>query len=227
MSFSFNFSAEEAAEFPAHALAVAFGGVGGGGQIRTRDERDADVNGEEDSEPQATAIGGFSGDISIRRPKVRVPVKRMKPTELSELEASQFVPAAVLRPSEQLHMQYFNENSIKLSGDSLDDQIAAACFFRNVLSAEKHDPIASVLTSGIAKRLIDLMKVTDSLKLLEEILWALTNLACGQKHQTRIFFDEGVVPLLIDMISSGPLAISDQAMVSSYVISTINIACAL
>jgi hypothetical protein len=221
MSFPFDFSVEEAAELPAHALAIAFGG--GGGQIRTRDERDADTDAdadgeEEDSEALAVAMSGFSGDISIRRRKVRAPVKRMKPTERSELEASQLISAAVLRPSEQLHLQYFNENIFKLLSDSLDDQIAAACFFRNVLSAEKHDPIASVLTSGVAKRLIDLMKFTDSLKLLEEILWALTNLACGQKHQTRIFFDEGVVPLLIGMISSGTLAISDQAMVSTYVI---------
>jgi len=207
MSFPFDF-------------ATSGGGEGGGssGQIRTREERDGD-GGDCDRDEEledlgmaSAAPGGAEISVRLRKVKVRAPTKRLKLTEAEEAAAKMLIPT--LRRSEELHLQQFNENVMKLLSSSTDEHIAASCFFRNILSSERHDPISSVLNMGVAKRLSELLKTTTNQKLIEEILWCMTNIACGQKHQTRIFFDEGLIPLMIGMIGSPPVEIAEQAMVS-------------
>jgi hypothetical protein len=121
----------------------------------------------------------------------------------------------ILRQSEIQFFQNFQVNTDLLRSDILQSQLSAAAFFRSILAIERYNPISSVIESGVASRLIELLKFSENVELKIEVIWCLTNIACGSPNQVKILFDEGAISVLIDMI--GPdnevQVLGEQSMV--------------
>ena len=113
---------------------------------------------------------------------------------------------------QRVQYQKFVEHSHKLFTDEYESQLTAAIFFRSILASNRYDPLDSVLEKGIASRIIFLLKTSHDMRLRNELLWSITNIACGEPHQTKILFDEGCVDLLVDIIAESPQRHAEQAI---------------
>ena len=113
---------------------------------------------------------------------------------------------------QRVQYQKFVEHSHKLFTDEYESQLTAAIFFRSILASNRYDPLDSVLEKGIASRIIFLLKTSHDMRLRNELLWSITNIACGEPHQTKILFEEGCVDLLVDIIAESPQRHAEQAI---------------
>ena len=64
-------------------------------------------------------------------------------------------------------------------------QLEGAIGFRKLLSAEKLPPIDEAIDSGAVPALLALLEISDP-ELQLEATWAITNIASGTSHHTRV-----------------------------------------
>ncbi|KAH8921038.1 ARM repeat-containing protein [Atractiella rhizophila] len=88
--------------------------------------------------------------------------------------------------------------------NSNDPQIhsLAALRVRKLLSRERSPPIDMVINSGIVPRLIYLLTCSPIPDVQQQAAWALTNIASGNQWHVAALCQNGLVPLLVDIIGS-------------------------
>lgn len=77
---------------------------------------------------------------------------------------------------------------------------------RKILSSESMPPLHFIMTSGVSKKLIQLLS-SNNKDLLIECLWCILNLATGPSFVVKELVDQGLIPLL------GPLLMSNESEV--------------
>lgn len=98
-----------------------------------------------------------------------------------------------------------------LDSNEHERQLTATTIFRKVLSRAREPPIAQVVESGAARKIIGFLSSSDTL-LQFEAAWALTNIASGSSDQTRTVIEAGAVSELVKLLSSPELDVKEQAV---------------
>ncbi|XP_064393746.1 importin subunit alpha-3-like [Halichondria panicea] len=89
------------------------------------------------------------------------------------------------------------------------EQFDAVQLVRKILSKDKNPPIDMLINSGVVPVLVSCL---ESPVLQFEAAWALTNIASGNKEQTRTVVKHGAVPLLIKLLHSSQPHVCEQAV---------------
>lgn len=83
---------------------------------------------------------------------------------------------------------------------------------RKILSKEPQPPFDEVIQSGLIPRFISLLDRDSDPTLQFEVAWILTNICSGTTDQTRVVVDNGAVPKLLRLVSSGDMRVCEQAV---------------
>lgn len=90
--------------------------------------------------------------------------------------------------------------------------VAAVTQLRKVLSREKNPPIQAVIHTGVVPHLIRLLRDSPVAMLQFECAWALTNIMSGSSEETQYVIREGVVPVLLDKVTSREPDVAEQCI---------------
>jgi len=88
---------------------------------------------------------------------------------------------------------------------------------RKILSRERNPPIDTLIEAGIVPKLVTFLTVSgpnneETNTMLFEAAWALTNIASGNSHQTRVVVDAGAVPHFIRLLEYPDMNVCEQAV---------------
>jgi len=98
-----------------------------------------------------------------------------------------------------------NSNDIKKVHESTEA-------IRKMLSIERKPPIEEVISMGIVPRLIQFIDQDQSHELQFEAAWALTNIASGTTHHTKVVIEGGAVPIFVRLLRSPNADVREQAI---------------
>ena len=99
-----------------------------------------------------------------------------------------------------------------IQAPDFESQLAATVKFRQILSREHNPPIDLVIQLGVIPTLVEFMKDDHPDMLQLEAAWALTNIASGNSHQTRVVVEANAVPLFVQLLYSQSLEVKEQAI---------------
>jgi hypothetical protein len=83
---------------------------------------------------------------------------------------------------------------------------------RRLLSVERNPPIKTVIEAGLVPMLVQYLHHHENPLLQFETCWAITNIISGTSEQVQVVIDEGVLPVLFELISSPDQDVREQAI---------------
>jgi hypothetical protein len=104
-----------------------------------------------------------------------------------------------------MYVEQINSNDPKLVHDATEA-------IRKLLSIERKPPIEEVIATGIVPRLVQFITQEQSHELQFEAAWALTNIASGTTHHTKVVIDAGAVPIFTRLLQSPNADVREQAI---------------
>ncbi|KAM9314810.1 importin subunit alpha-8 [Pholidichthys leucotaenia] len=105
------------------------------------------------------------------------------------------------------------EDIIKLVNSNCRHSQTRGCqAARKMLSRECNPPLKEVINSGLLTNFVNFLSMDDEPALQFEAAWALTNIASGTSWHTQQVVEHGAVPVLISLLESPVLHISEQAV---------------
>jgi len=83
--------------------------------------------------------------------------------------------------------------------------------FRKLLSIQDNPPIQQVIESGVLPRLLQFLR-HQNVQVQFEAAWALTNVASGNREQTKCVIDLGAIPVFVQLLLSPNKDVREQAV---------------
>lgn len=93
-----------------------------------------------------------------------------------------------------------------------ETQLMCTKHFRRLLSLEVDPPIEEIVNTGVVPVFVEFLGRFDAPELQFEAAWAITNVASGNRQQTKVATDNGAVPKLITLLEAPKEEVREQAI---------------
>eukprot|EP00484_Ammonia_sp_Unknown_P020154 CAMPEP_0197035638 /NCGR_PEP_ID=MMETSP1384-20130603/13374_1 /TAXON_ID=29189 /ORGANISM="Ammonia sp." /LENGTH=806 /DNA_ID=CAMNT_0042465723 /DNA_START=144 /DNA_END=2564 /DNA_ORIENTATION=- len=111
-------------------------------------------------------------------------------------------------PSKE-RIQQYKKN---LYSDDLNKQLHAVSQLRILLSDEQQPPIDAVIRANCVPRLIQILRTRDSINLLFETAWVLTNICSGSHEHTMAVVEANGIECILDLLDMDDIAVLEQSI---------------
>ncbi|KAK1445192.1 importin subunit alpha [Babesia gibsoni] len=99
-----------------------------------------------------------------------------------------------------------------IRSNDYETQLMCTKHFRRLLSLEVDPPIEEIVNTGVVPVFIEFLGRFDAPELQFEAAWAITNVASGNRQQTKVATDNGAVPKLIALLEAPKEEVREQAI---------------
>jgi len=99
-----------------------------------------------------------------------------------------------------------------LYSDDIGKQLYAVSQLRILLSDEEQPPIDLVIKSNCVPRLIELLQSRESINLLFETAWVLTNICSGSHEHTMAVVEANGIECILDLLDVRDIAVLEQSI---------------
>ena len=99
-----------------------------------------------------------------------------------------------------------------IHSESINSKIQGARDLRLILSRNYTPPLPELIDSGVVPILISFTTLFDHPELQYESAWALSNIASGDMEHTKVLVDKGIIPKILDLLTSPHEHVQDQGV---------------
>eukprot|EP00485_Elphidium_margaritaceum_P006618 CAMPEP_0202691466 /NCGR_PEP_ID=MMETSP1385-20130828/6176_1 /ASSEMBLY_ACC=CAM_ASM_000861 /TAXON_ID=933848 /ORGANISM="Elphidium margaritaceum" /LENGTH=875 /DNA_ID=CAMNT_0049346877 /DNA_START=251 /DNA_END=2878 /DNA_ORIENTATION=+ len=111
-------------------------------------------------------------------------------------------------PSKEKIQQYKKN----LYSDDINKQLHAVSQLRILLSDEQQPPIEAVIRANCVPRLIHILRSRESINLLFETAWVLTNICSGSHDHTMAVVEANGIECILDLLDINDIAVLEQSI---------------